>query len=115
MSEKDKNKKKKKDAEAEQEKTSPPEDAKEILPPLDFSSLFLPFYTQALIKLGAAEDPILKKIDEDIDLAKRLIDILDLLKEKTKGNLKPEEEQLLSNGLHQLKLIYMEKTKTINL
>lgn len=88
---------------------------KEFLPPLDFSSLVLPFFTQALIKLGQAEDPITKKNEEDLDYAKRLIDLLDLLKERTEGNLKPEEEKFLSASLHQLKMAYMEKVKIIKL
>ena len=122
MTEKDKDKKKKLEQEeekeevvTEEEKTDSPEYQKEMLPPLDFTSLFLPFYTQALFKLGAAEDPISQKFDENIDLAKRFIDLLDLLKEKTKGNLKPEEDTLLINGLHQLKMLYMEKSKIIKL
>ncbi|MCJ7579445.1 MAG: DUF1844 domain-containing protein [Candidatus Aminicenantes bacterium] len=122
MTEKDKDKKKKLEQEeekeevvTEEEKTDSPEYQKEMLPPLDFTSLFLPFYTQALFKLGAAEDPISQKIDENINLAKRFIDLLDLLKEKTKGNLKPEEDTLLINGLHQLKMLYMEKSKIIKL
>ncbi|MGD2295886.1 MAG: DUF1844 domain-containing protein [Candidatus Aminicenantes bacterium] len=105
-------KKTKKEADKKKEKTDTPQ---EILPPLDFSSLFLPFYTQALMKLGATEDPASQKADENLELAKRLIDLLDLLKEKTKGNLKSEEETLLENGLHQLKMLYMEKAKIINL
>ncbi len=111
--EQEKEEKEKKDQKKEQ--TGEEEKQLEQLPPLDFSSLFLPFYTQALFKLGAAEDPISQKIDENIDLAKRFIDLLDLLKEKTKGNLKPEEDTLLTNGLHQLKMLYMEKSKIIKL
>ena len=110
-----KDQKKKQEKVVEEEQTHGPENQQEVLPPLDFSSLFLPFYTQALFKLGAAEDPISQKIDENTDLAKRFIDLLDLLKEKTQGNLKPEEESLLNNGLHQLKMLYMEKSKTIKL
>lgn len=85
------------------------------IPPLDFSSLILPFYTQALIKLGIAKEPITEKEEKTLELAKRLIDLLDLLKERTKGNLKPEEDKFLSSCLHQLKLSYMEKTKIIKL
>ena len=110
-----KKKEQKKEKKKEEQKKEEREQQKEILPPLDFSSLFLPFYTQALIKLGAAEDPISQKLDENLELAKRLIDLLDLLKEKTQGNLKTEEEALLKNGLHQLKMIYMEKAKIISL
>lgn len=91
------------------------EQAREPLPPLDFSSLFLPFYTQALIRLGQFADPITQKEDENLELAKRLIDLLDLLKDRTKGNLKPEEDKLLENSTHQLKLLYMEKAKIIKL
>lgn len=101
--------------EKKEEKTVAAENQLDVLPPLDFSSIFLPFYTQALFKLGAAEDPISKKIEENLDLAKRFIDLLDLLKEKTQGNLKPEEDTLLKNGLQQLKMLYMEKSKIIQL
>jgi len=115
MTEKEKKKKPEKEKVVEKEKTDTSENQKEVLPPLDFTSLFLPFYTQALFKLGAAEDPVSQKIDENIDLAKRFIDLLDLLKEKTQGNLKPEEDTLLKNGLHQLKMLYMEKSKIFKL
>ncbi len=86
-----------------------------ILPPLDFSSIVLPFYTQALINLGLAEDPESGKVHENLDLVKRLIDLLDLMKDLTKGNLKPEEDKFLDSCLQQLKLNYMEKAKIIKL
>lgn len=95
---------------AEEKKT---EDAKEILPPLDFSSIVLPFYTQAVIKLGLVEDPLSDKTGENLELAKRLIDLLDLLKEKTKENLETDEEKFLAACLHQLKMAYMEKAQII--
>jgi hypothetical protein len=44
-----------------------------------------------------------------------LIDLLDLLKERTKGNLKSEEEKFLTACLHQLKIAFMEKAKIIKL
>lgn len=86
-----------------------------IIPPIDFSSLVLPFFTQALIELGQKNDPKDKKEKKNFDLAKRLIDLLDLLKERTKGHLKPEEEKFLNSCLHQLKIAYMEKAKIIKL
>ena len=91
------------------------EDAQEMLPPLDFSSLILPFYTQALIKLGLAADPLSDKEGINLELAKRLIDLLDLFKERTKGNLKSDEEKFLIACIHQLKMVYMEKAKIIKL
>jgi len=86
-----------------------------VLPPLEFSSLVLPFFTQGLISLGQIKEEKDAKEDKNLDLAKRLIDLLDLLKEKTKGNLKAEEDQFLDSCLHQLKLEYMEKAKIIKL
>ena len=91
------------------------EKEQDFLPPLDFSAIVLPFFTQALIKLGHTEDPFTKKMDENLDFAKRIIDLLDMLKDKTKGNLKPEEEKFLTASLDQLKMIYMEKAKIIKL
>jgi len=91
------------------------DDAPHILPPLEFSSLVLPFFTQGLILLGQTEGEKEKKEDKNLDLVKRLIELLDLLKEKTKGNLKTDEEQFLESSLHQLKLAYMEKAKIIKL
>ena len=109
----------KKTEEEQKEKKHPEEEqkeeAKEILPPLDFSSLILPFYTQALIKLGLAKDPISDTMVENLELVKRLIDLLDLLRKRTEGNLEPEEEKLLVSCIHQLRMAYMEKAKIINI
>lgn len=86
-----------------------------VIPPLDFSSLVLPFYTQALLSLGAEKEKESDKENKTLELVKRLIDLLDLLKERTQGNLKPEEEKFLTSCLHQLKLSYMERAKIIKL
>ena len=104
-------KKKEKPEEKTEEKKI--EEAQELLPALDFSSLILPFYTQALIKLGLVTEPFSDKEGENLELAKRLIDLLDLFKERTEGNLKPEEEKFLIACIHQLKMAYMEKAKII--
>ena len=91
------------------------DDRREFLPPLDFSSILLPFYTQALVKLGLMEDPLHKDSPVNLDFAKRLIDVLDLLKDRTKGNLKPEEEKFLEACLLQLKMDYMQKANLIKI
>ena len=85
---------------------SSPED---FVPPLDFSYIVLPLYTQALVKLGLVEDPITGKTDRNLPFAKRLIDILDLLKDRTNGRLEPDEERFLEACLTQLKSHYLEK------
>ncbi len=108
MPEKEKSKRK-------QTKKKKPAGIPEIIPPLDFSSLVLPFYTQAVINLGLAKDPLTNKEEENLELAMRSIDLLALLKKTTKGNLKPEEEKFLDDCLHQLRTAYMEKLDMIKL
>ena len=107
--------KEEKQKEKKQPEETHKEEAKEILPPLEFSSLILPFYTQALIKLGLARDPISDTMTENLELVKRLIDLLDLLKKRTEGNLEPEEGRLLVSCIHQLRMAYMEKADIIKI
>ncbi len=85
----------------------------EFLPPLDFSSLVFPFYSQALIKLGVLEDPIKGGPAESLEFAKRLIDLLDLLKDRTQGRLKPPEFDFLDGALSELKMRYMQKAEIL--
>jgi len=91
--------------------TENPEGRREFLPPPDFSSIVLPLYTPALIKLGLYEDPLTGKTNENLELAKRLIDLLDLLRKKTEGNLEAEEQKFLDSCIQQLKLAYLSKAK----
>ncbi len=106
---------KKEKSKKKQPKKKKPEEIQGIIPPLDFSSLVLPFFTQALIELGLAKNPLTNKEEKNLELAKRSIDLLELLKKKTKGNLKPEEEKFLDACLHQLRTAYMEKLDIIKL
>ena len=47
----------------------------------------------------------------DIEGARYMIDLMDVLREKTKGNLAPEEDQLLTDVIGKLKLAFMDVTK----
>jgi len=100
-------------SEKELQQSENKESQKEFLPPLDFSSIVFPFYTQTLFKMGILEDPTQPKGEENIELARRLIDLLDLLKDRTKGNLNPDEEKFLQSCLEQLKMHFLEKAKVI--
>ena len=112
MTDKDKTK----DQELEnKDKEESKEEEKEILPPLDFSSLVLPFFTQALFKLGQLNQGEAKDPEGKLELAKRMIDLLDMLKVRTQGNLKSEEQKFLDQCLHQLRMAYMEQAKIISL
>lgn len=86
-----------------------------ILPPKEFSTIVLSFFTQGMVLLGQTGEDKEKKEGQNLELAKRFIELLELLKVKTEGNLETEEVQFLDASLHQLKLAYMEKAEIIKL
>jgi hypothetical protein len=61
--------------------------------------------------LGGIPDPATGQAYLDLEGAREMIDMLDTLREKTRGNLAPEEDRLLSEVLGSLKLSYMEISK----
>ena len=87
----------------------------EFVPPLDFSSIVILLYFPALVQLGLVEDPTTGARQENLGLAKRNIDLLDLLKDRTKGNLEAEEEKFLAGALDQLKLAYLKKADLVKM
>jgi hypothetical protein len=92
-----------------------PNDKKSFLPPLEFASIVVLLYLPALIQLGLIPDPATGETRENLPLAKRNIDLLDLLREKTKGNLDEEEDKAVGDALSQLKLAYLEKAKIMKM
>jgi hypothetical protein len=65
----------------------------------------------ALVHLGELPEPQAGQPVQDLEQARHTIDILDLLQAKTKGNLSPDEEQLLRSLLGDLKLRYVRLMK----
>ena len=94
---------------------SPPsmESALEPEPKLDFVSLLFSFVHTALVHLGEVEDPIQRKVSENLTGARQMIDTLELLQEKTKGNLTKEEEEYLEAALFDLRMRFMQKAKIL--
>jgi len=66
-----------------------------------------------LIHLGKVINPSTNKIDRNLEHAKVQIDILEMLKEKTKGNLTETEQKLLFDTIAELQLNYLEELKKI--
>ena len=75
---------------------------------MSFSSFVMGLTTQALMHLGEIPDPSHERINRDLPAAKQMIDLLGILREKTKGNLDAAEEQLLGNMLYDLRIRYVE-------
>jgi hypothetical protein len=65
----------------------------------------------AAMLLGAYPDPRTGEAMLDMEGARELVDMLDALREATRGNLATEDERLLVDVLGSLKLSYMEMTK----
>jgi hypothetical protein len=78
------------------------------LPEITFPSLLFSLSTSALIQLGEIQDPVSKQSVKNLPLAKQTIDLIAMLKEKTKGNLTSDEENLMENMLYDLKLRYVK-------
>lgn len=78
------------------------------LPPLDFTSFILSLSTSVLMHLGVVENPLTKKTEKELPVARQTIDLIELLKEKTAGNLTEEESQLMVNVLRELRMLYVK-------
>jgi len=72
-----------------------------------FLSLLYSLSAAAMQQLGKTSNPVNSKTEKDLDQARISIDIIEMLNEKTKGNLTPEEEKLLSSMLANLQLNYV--------
>jgi hypothetical protein len=81
------------------------------LPEIDFSSFIFSLSTSALLHLGEIPDPVTHKREKDLPLPKQTIDILGILKEKTRGNLTPDEDKLMENILTDLRWRYVREAK----
>jgi hypothetical protein len=77
------------------------------LPEIDFTNFTLSLSTSALIQLGEIQDPFTQKSAKNLPLAKQTIDLIGMLKEKTKGNLSPEEEKVIEYVLYDLRIRYV--------
>jgi len=78
------------------------------LEPVTFSTFVLGLSTQALLHLGEIESPLAGKVERDLTAAKDIIDVLGILREKTRNNLEQAEERLLDSILYDLRMRYVE-------
>jgi hypothetical protein len=89
----------------------PPAETPKSLP--GFENLVRMLGSNAAMVLGAYADPRTGQPVIDPEAARELIDMLDALHEKTKGNLAPEEDNLLLDLLGKLKMTYLEVNQAV--
>jgi len=107
-------------AKKEEAKPSPEDEKKEeslkeeargeeaSLPEINFVSFIFSLSTSALVQLGEVEDPFTQKRSKNLPLAKQTIDLIGLLREKTKGNLTSDEEKFIDQILFDLRMRYVK-------
>jgi hypothetical protein len=81
------------------------------LPEVNFNSLIISLSSSALLNFGEIADPQTGEKKKDLAMAKQSIDIISMLKEKTKGNLTDEEQKFVDNILTDLRWGYVNATK----
>jgi hypothetical protein len=75
---------------------------------LAFSTFLLSLSTSVMVCLGELPDPLRNEKSTNIPLAKQTIGIIEMLKEKTKGNLTEEEDRLIEGILYDLRMKYIQ-------
>lgn len=83
----------------------------EPLPEINFSTFVISLSTQALIHLGEVPSPLSGKIETDVPAGKQMIDLLAMLRDKTRGNLNSNEDRLMEDILFDLRMKYVEAVK----
>jgi hypothetical protein len=99
----------------EQKTASPPPPPAANLPPANLSYLAGTLYLQAAIALGILPNPAAEKDKQyqvHLNVARHAIDMLQVLQEKTEGNRTPDESEEIEAMLHQLRLAYVEVSRT---
>lgn len=78
-------------------------------PPVNFTNFILSLSTSALFHFGDFADESGGKSEKNLPAAKQTIDVLDMLHEKTRGNLDEDENKLLQSVLYELKMRYVKE------
>jgi hypothetical protein len=83
--------------------TGPPGSSPARLPPVDFAGFLLNLGAQAGVLLGGGAEPA------DLDGARDVISVLEMLRDKTFGRRTPQEDEILDGLLYELRMAYLQK------
>jgi len=82
--------------------------SKKSPPPATFASLVESLAAQALVQMGELADPASGKKEKNLQFARYMIDILEMIEEKTRGNLTENEREFLQAVLYDLRMRYVQ-------
>ena len=80
------------------------------LPEPNLQIIVSTFATQGAVALGQIENPATREKQTDLPQAKFAIDLLQVIKERTKGNCSSEEDKYMDDCLYQLRMVYIDKS-----
>jgi hypothetical protein len=80
-------------------------------PSITFTAFVMSLATTAAVHFGDVKDPGLGEAQTNLPGAAQMIDILSLLRDKTKGNLTDDESQLLERLLFELRMRFVEASQ----
>jgi hypothetical protein len=87
---------------------APKKGNEDIFSTINFSTFLLSLSTSALVSLGELPDPLRNEKSINLALAKQTIHIIEMLQDKTKGNLNDEEKRLVDGMLYDLRMKYVK-------
>ena len=83
-----------------------------VLPEITFANFVMSLHTSALFHFGEFPDPNSGEKTRNLPAARQTIEILDVLKTKTAGNLDNDESNLLEGVLYDLKMRFVRESGT---
>jgi hypothetical protein len=78
---------------------------------LTFSGFVIGLAQQAFVSLGLVKDPQTSTVRKDLPQAKAMIDVLAMLRDKTRGNLDEVESRMMDEMLDELRLRYVRELR----
>ena len=89
-----------------------PEEVAAARDPASFLNFLMSIASNAASALGMMEHPVTHERGVDLELGKHWIDVLGMLQKKTKGNLTPQETQMLESLLADLRMQFVSLSNT---
>lgn len=99
------------EAEKKTRKAEEPDAGSVPLPQVTFTTFILSMASSALVQLGEVPNPETGKSEENLQIAKHTIDIIQMLKQKIESGLDAEEARLLEGILYELRVKYVLKSE----
>jgi Domain of unknown function (DUF1844) len=99
--------------EPERQRPEPGAGPRGDLPPADFTMLVNMLVTNAMVFLGQMPAPGSQQYMRNLPQAQHMVNLLMVLREKTRGNLTPDEDQMMQDLLPQLQMAYVGSSRQV--